>query len=125
MAHPHEGVVRKASDALAARDYDTFLGFHQDDVVVHSPRGDLRGKDEIRKNFEEMDSMFDRPSERSTHDILVNDEHAVVLAKDRVTKGGKTVDVDQVVVIHLRDGKAAEVWVHLTDPQVMMELMGG
>jgi ketosteroid isomerase-like protein len=125
MAHPNEELVRTASDALAARDYDTFLTFHHDDVVVHSPRGDLRGKDEIRKNFEEMDSMFDKPSERSTHDILANDEHAIVLAKDRVTKDGKTVDVDQVVVIHLRDGKAAEVWVHMTDPQAMMELMGG
>jgi ketosteroid isomerase-like protein len=126
MAHPNEEIVRKASDAFTARDYDTFLGYHHEDSVVHTPQGEtLRGHDAIRKNLEQLDSMFDAPSERTTHDILANDEHAIVLAKDRVTKDGKTVDIDQVVVIHLRDGKAAEVWVHLTDPQAMMELMGG
>ena len=125
MAHPNEDLVRKASEALASRDMDTFLGYHHDDVVVHSPQGDLKGHDAIRKQFQEMDAMMDGPPETEIHDILANDEHAVVLATDHASKGGKTLDVDQVVVMHLRDGKAAEVWVHLTDPQAVMEFMGG
>ena len=47
------------------------------------------------------------------------------MTTDHASKGGKTLDVKQVVVIHLRDGKASEVWVHLTDPQAVMEFMGG
>jgi len=126
MAHPNEELARNASDALAAHDYDTFLTFQQEDVVVHTPQGEtLRGKDAVRENFARLDSMTDKPSERSVHDILANDQHIVVLATERLTKGGKTFDADQVVVIHPRDGKAAEVWVHLADPQGMMAFMGG
>jgi ketosteroid isomerase-like protein len=126
VAHPNEEFARKATEALAARDYDTFLGYHHEDSVVHTPQGEtLRGHEAIRKNFEQLDSMTDKPSERSYHDILANDEHAIVLAKERLTKGGKTFDAEQVVVIHVRDGKAQEVWVHLADPRGMMEFMSG
>ncbi len=55
MGHPNEDVIRKASDAWIAADYDTFLTFHADDVVVHTPRGEtLRGHDELRRNFAEI-----------------------------------------------------------------------
>jgi ketosteroid isomerase-like protein len=125
MAHPNEEVVRTASEALVKQDYDTFLTFHHPDVVVHAPMNQtLRGHDEIRQNFQQMDSMLDSPSELTIHDILANDEHAIVLAKVRATKDGKSFDMDQFVVIHLLDGKAKEVWVHLTDPQAAMEFMG-
>ena len=125
MAHPNEDLVRKGSEALAAHDYDTFLTFQHEDVVVHAPMNQtLRGHDEIKQNFEQMDSMLDSPSDLTVHDILANDEHAVVLAKVSATKGGKTIDMDQVIVIHVEDGKAKEVWVHLTDPQAAAEFMG-
>src|SRR5207244_4020256 len=64
MAHPNEELARNASDALAAHDYDTFLTFQQEDVVVHTPQGEtLRGKDAVRENFARLDSMTDQPSE--------------------------------------------------------------
>ena len=65
MAHPNEELVRKASDALASRDMDTFLSYHHADVVVHSPQGDLKGHEEIRKQFQDMDAMMDGPPRRS------------------------------------------------------------
>jgi ketosteroid isomerase-like protein len=125
MAHPNEELVRKASDAWTSRDYDTFLEYHHQDVVVHTPRGEtLRGHDELRKNFEELDQMIGEAA-RPIHDVLPHAQHGIVLAQERVTKDGETIDVDQFVVIHLRDGKAAEVWVSLTDPSVMAKLMPG
>ena len=125
MGHPNEDLVRKASDAWIANDLDTFLSYHHDDVVVHTPRGEtLRGHDEIRQNFQQMDSMLDGPSELTIHDILANDEHGIVLAKQTVTKDGKSFAMDQVVVIHIQDGKAKEVWVHLTDPQAAAQFLG-
>src|SRR5437660_8596976 len=106
MAHPNEEIVRKASDTLVARDMETFMGYQHEDVVVHSPRGDLRGHDAIRKNFQEMDAMLDGPSQREVHDILANDRHAIVLATEHMTKGDTTFNAQQVAVIHLQDGKA-------------------
>ena len=125
MAHPNEDLVRTASEALGRRDYDTFLTFQHEDVVVHAPMNQtLRGHDEIRQNFQQMDSMLDGPSELTIHDILANDEHGIVLAKQTVTKDGKSFAMDQVVVIHIQDGKAKEVWVHLTDPQAAAQFLG-
>ena len=126
MAHPNEEVARSATEALSKGDMETFLSLHTDDTVVHFPgrgpmAGDHRGKDGVAKMFQQQMQMLDSPPEIQNHDILASNNHAVVLNKVTATRGGKILEQDQVVVIHIEGGKVAEVWVHFSDQQAMDE----
>ncbi len=126
MAHPNEEVARSATEALSKGDMEGFLSLHTDDTVVHFPgrgplAGDHRGKDGVAKMFQQQMQMLDSAPEIQNHDILASNDHAVVLNKVTATRGGKILEQDQVVVIHIEGGKVAEVWVHFSDQQAMDE----
>ena len=127
MAHPNEEIARSATEALSKRDMEGFLSHHADDVVVHFPgrgpmAGDHRGKDGVGQMFQRQMQILDSPPEIDTHDILASDDHAVVLNKVRASRGGKTLEQQQVVVMHIRDGKIAEIWLQFSDQQAMDEM---
>src|SRR5712691_1271416 len=122
MAHPNEEIARSATEALSKRDIETFLGLHADDTVLHFPgrgpmAGDHRGKDGLTKLFQQQMQILDAPPEIDTHDILANDDHAVVLNNVRASRGGQTLDQQQVVVMHIKGGKIAEVWLQFSEQQ--------
>ena len=127
MAHPNEEVARKATEALGKGDIETFLSLHRDDVVVHFPgrgplAGDYKGKDGLGQMFQKQMQMLDGPPQIQNHDILANDDHVVVLNKTKATRGGKILEQDQVVVMHIKDGKISEVWLQFSDQQAMDEM---
>jgi ketosteroid isomerase-like protein len=127
MAHPNEEVARSATEALSKGDMEGFLSHHSNDIVVHFPgrgpmAGDYRGKDGVAQMFQRQMQMLDSPPEIENHDVLANDDHAVVLNKVRGTRGGQTLEQQQVVVIHLKGGKIAEVWLQFSDQQAMDEM---
>ena len=127
MAHPNEEIARSATEALSKRDIETFLSLHTDDVVLHFPgrspmAGDHRGKGEMAQLFQRQMEILDSPPEIENHDILANDDHTVVLNKTRASRGGQILEQNQVVVIHIKNGKIAEVWLHFSDQQAMDEM---
>jgi len=127
MTHPNEEVARSATEALSKGDMEGFLSHHTDDVIVHFPgrgpmAGDYRGKDGLARLFQRQMQMLDSPPEIENHDVLADDEHAVILNKTRGTRGGQTLEQQQVVVMHLAAGKIAEVWLHFSDQQAMDEM---
>jgi ketosteroid isomerase-like protein len=126
MAHPNEEVARSATEAIAKRDIEGLLSLYTDDVVLHFPgrgpmAGDYRGKDGLAQMFQKQVEVLDAPPQVENHDILASDDHAVVLNKVRGTRGGQTFDQQQVVVMHIKDGKIAEVWLQFSDQQGMDE----
>jgi uncharacterized protein len=126
MTHPNEELARSATEAISKGDMDGFLSHHTDDTVVHFPgrgpmAGDHRGKDGVAKMFQQQMQILDSPPEIENHDILASDDHAVVLNKVRATRGGKILEQDQVVVMHIEGGKIAEVWLQFSDQQGMDE----
>jgi uncharacterized protein len=126
MVHPNEDVARSATEALSKGDMEGFLSHHAEDVVIHFPgrgamAGDYRGKDGVAQMFQRQMQTIDSPPEIETHDVLGNDDHAVVLNKVRVMRGGKALEQDQVVVMHIQGGKIAEVWLQFSDQQSLDE----
>jgi ketosteroid isomerase-like protein len=127
MAHPNEEVARGATEALSKRDMEGFLGYHADDVVLHFPgrgpmAGDYRGKDGVAQLFQRQMEFLDVPPEIENHDILANDDHAVVLNTVRASRGGNSLEQNQVVVMHVRDSKIAEIWLQFSEQQAMDEM---
>jgi ketosteroid isomerase-like protein len=126
MAHPNEELARKATEAFSKGDFETFLGLHTDDTVLHFPgrgplAGDYKGKDGLSQLFQKQMEMLDGPPEIQNHDILASDEHAVILNNTRGTRKGRTLEQQQVVVLHTRGGKIAEVWLQFSNQQDMDE----
>lgn len=126
MAHPHEQVARDATEALSRGDMDGFLSHHTDDVVIHFPgvgsvAGDYRGKDGVGELFRKQREVLDAPPQIENHDVLANDEHAVILNTVRATRNGRTLEQRQVVVLHMREGKIGEAWLQFSDQAGMDE----
>jgi ketosteroid isomerase-like protein len=126
MAHPNEETARSVTEALSRRDMEAFFSYQTDDVVLHFPgrgpmAGDYRGRDGMAQLFQQQMRMLDSPPEIETHDVLANDDHAVVLNTVRATRGGQASEQQQVVVMHFRDGKIAETWLQFSDQQSMDE----
>jgi hypothetical protein len=44
-------------------------------------------------------------------DILADDDYAVTLVRWRLTRGGRSIDIDRVVVYRLVNERIAEIWV--------------
>ncbi len=120
MAHRTEELIRKATDALNAGDMQTFLGFHTEDVIVHVPgksptAGDHKGREELADSFQRMAAVLDAPSQFELHDVLANDEHGVILGTQKLRRGGKARESRMVLVLHVREGKFSEIWIHPED----------
>ena len=127
MAHPNEEIARGVTEALSNRDMDAFFGYQTDDVVLHFPgrgpmAGDYRGREGMGQLFQQQMQILDSPPAIEIHDVLANDDHAVVLNTVRASRGGQTTEQRQVVVMHFKDGKVAETWLQFSDQQGMDEM---
>jgi uncharacterized protein len=126
MAHRNEEIARNATEALSKRDIEKFLSLHADDVVIHFPgrgpmAGDYEGKDGVARMMQQQMQILETPPEIENHDILANDDHAVILNKVKATRGGQILEQNQVVVMHFKGGKIAESWLHFSKQQDMDE----
>lgn len=94
------------------------------DIVWHSPgknrfSGDYSGLEEIFKLFE---AWFDETEGNFTvevHDILANQEHGIALAILHGRRGEKEVDDRYTHVVHFRDEKVFESWIHFDHPDLL------
>ncbi len=128
MAHPNEALLRKATEALNSGDMETFLGLHADDVVLHVTgrnafSGTMKGKGEMASVFERQMQVLDGPPQFELHDVLVSDDHGVILGVQRATRGGKTLESKAAIVTHIDAGKFTEVWVFPDDPYAEDEFL--
>ena len=121
----NETIMRQYADAWLRNDWDAAIAVWADDVVHHVPgrhrlAGDFSGKqaflDAYTTIFAELDGTIEVVD---VHDVLVSDDHAVVLVTERAVRGDRTHDFQRVGVYHLRDGKIVETWSHDYDPYAL------
>jgi ketosteroid isomerase-like protein len=56
------------------------------------------------------------------HDVVANDEHAVVLVAAHGTRSdGRTLDYRTTEIVHMRDGKITERWAFAEDTQAIKD----
>jgi ketosteroid isomerase-like protein len=120
MAHPNEELIRRGYDAFMAGDMDTLNEFFADNIVWHAPgrnqlSGDHRGKEQVFAVFAKLGELTGGTFRLEIHDVLADDEHAVVLARSMAERGGKRLDDNGVQVFHIQDGKITEQWLHPGD----------
>jgi ketosteroid isomerase-like protein len=129
--HANVALVRRAMEAMSVIDPSNpgeqmaiLDAFFADDIVWHEigraePR---RGKDALRASMAEAG-----PDVRITydvHDVVANDEHAIVLGTAHATRGDRTLEYRTAEIYHIRNGQAAERWAFSDDTAAIVEFFG-
>lgn len=120
MAHPNEELIRGAFGAFSRGNLQAVEELFDEDIVWHVPgRGPraatYRGKHEVLGFLRQSKEMTGGTFRLDLHDVVANDEHGVALVVVRAESGGNTLEDRGVNVMHMRDGKVTEVWIHAGD----------
>jgi ketosteroid isomerase-like protein len=120
--HPNVELARRGYDAFAKGDLATLTELIADDATWHALgvgplSGTYHGRDEIFGFFGRLAEETGGTFRLDVHDVLANDEHAVVLCMLSASRGSKSIQVPVANVSHMRDGKVTEFWTSTTDPQ--------
>jgi ketosteroid isomerase-like protein len=129
MGHPNEDLIRKGYTAFLSGDMATLDELFADDIVWHAPgrnqlSGTQRGKQEVFETFKKVFDLTGGTFKLEIHDILADDDHAVVLAKATGQREGRTLDDNSVQVFHIQGGKVTEQWLHPGDVYSADEFWG-
>lgn len=118
--HPNAAIVRVGYEAMERGDAATLAALLGDNVTWHEStagfEGDYHGRDQAlgllgKLGQEGVEMRF------SVHDILANDDHAVVLHEATLTRKGRTLTGQDADVYHLRDGRITAHWHLAVDPK--------
>jgi ketosteroid isomerase-like protein len=60
---------------------------------------------------------------RELHDVLAIDEHGIQLITVHGERAGERLTWRGVAVLHIRDGKIAEMWIHIDDQDALAEFL--
>ena len=128
--HPNATLVRRGYEAFARGDIDTVLNeIFAEDIVWHvagrsALSGDYRGREQVGAWFGNNFELSGGTLRVEIHDVVANDEHAIGLVRVSAQRDGRTLDDRSVQVLHIRDGKVAESWLHAGDPYATDEFWG-
>ncbi|HSO52030.1 MAG TPA: nuclear transport factor 2 family protein, partial [Actinomycetes bacterium] len=119
-------LTRRGYEAFANGDMATLSELLADDVTWHVDgagplSGTYHGRDEVFSFFGRLAEETAGTFRLDVHDVLANDEHAVVLCTQSASRGGKSIEVPVANVSHLRDGKLTEFWGATTDVQASID----
>ena len=78
--------------------------------------GDYQGVAQVMGMLGRISELSGGTIQHELHDVLVSNDHTVVLATIRAQRAGKQLQDNIVHVIHGENGKATEVWSHSSDP---------
>jgi ketosteroid isomerase-like protein len=114
MAHENAETLRKIDEAMSKGEMDAFFSYYTDDVKTHARgrnklAGDYQGKDQLMDLFGRfMEAVGDYSFEN--HAYLADDDHGIILQTSKSVREGKTLELQEVFVMHFRDGKVSEMW---------------
>jgi ketosteroid isomerase-like protein len=123
--HPNEHIVRRLFSAFETNDTMTIDALLADDVVWNAPgrgvhSGRRIGKQELFAGMGRLAELTGGTLRGEVHDVLASDDHVVVLQTTRGERDGHaSLEDREALILHVRDGKVAEVWEHPGDVYAM------
>jgi ketosteroid isomerase-like protein len=112
--HPNASTVRKLFDAFERKDAFSLRGFFAEEAVWRvggSSRlaGSYRGRREIVRFLGSLPRLTDGTYSSRLIDVLASDDRAAVLYRANGRRGGRELDLDQLLLFTLRAGQAVDV----------------
>ncbi len=123
--HPNEALARREIDLIKAGELDALEELYTDDLIVHYPgHNPLAGSHAVQDFLAKFDTVLkDGTLKRELHDALGTDDHAVQLLNVTASVGGRSHSWKAVAVMHVRDGKFCEVWLHVDDQYALDDFL--
>jgi ketosteroid isomerase-like protein len=127
--HPNVTRLKDGYAAFAKGDFAVLNDLFAEDLVWHigghnQLTKDYRGRDEVYGFFGRLLELTEGSFHIDLHAVLADDEHAVALVVVSGSRGGKSVQVNEAHVYHMREGKVTEFWDGSTDERASDELIG-
>ena len=123
--HPNIAIIQSAYEAVEKGDVAAYAALLDDDVIWHEStpgmEGDYHGRDQVLAFLGQVFQETGMQMSVSIHDILANDDHAVILHESTLTVGDRTHTGQYAEVYHLRDGKITAHWHLAVDPRADAE----
>jgi uncharacterized protein len=122
VTQPNEDLVRAASAAFGRGDLSALQEqFFAENIVWHVAgsgplAGNYEGVTQVIGQLSKISELSDGTIQPQLHDVLVSDDHTVVLTTISAERAGKQLQLNLVHVIHAENGKATEVWTQSADP---------
>jgi ketosteroid isomerase-like protein len=112
MSHRNEQLLRHNYEAFGRGDLDTVVGSFADDITWEvsgrSPiAGVYSGKEQVLGFFGKMMSLYGGTLQVTPFDFLADDDHGVVLVRERGEYGGRSAEYEGVHRWDFRDGTLA------------------
>jgi len=112
--HPNAGIVREGFDRFGRGDVAGLLDLFADDAVWHVPgasamAGDYRGRDEIVAFLRRTAELTGGTYRVELLWVVADDEHTVAVYRARGERDGRALDIEQALLIELRDGLWADI----------------
>jgi uncharacterized protein len=116
-----DGLTRRIFEAFAGGDQRALVEGIADDAVWRVAGSapvsrEYRGRAQIFELFRLTRRLTDGTYRSRLLWSLADDDHAVAVYRATGTRNGRTLDIDQVLLITLRDGRWAEIVALPTDP---------
>ncbi len=113
--HPNVDLFRRAYAAFTAGDFDALAEVFDEKTIWHNPgrnllAGDYTGRDETFGLFQKEFELSGGTYAPTIHDIMASDEHVVALMHVNSEREGRKLDMDYVLVFHVKDAKFTEGW---------------
>jgi uncharacterized protein len=127
--HPNVARIRDGYAAFAKGDFAVLNDLFAEEIVWHTSgrnqlSGDYRGRDAVYASFGKLMEVTEGSFHLDLHAVFADDEHGVALVVSTASKGGRSIEVNDAHVFHLRDGKVVEFWDASTDPYALDEFIG-
>jgi len=125
--HPNEALARREMELLRAGDLEALEDIYAPDLVIHYPgRNPLSGSHLVQEFLSRFEALLgDGTLTRELHDALGSDDHAVQLLRVSVSAQGRSHSWNAVAVLHVRDRRFSECWIHVDDQYALDEFLNG
>jgi len=112
-AQENAALVRRGYEAFSTGDMDTLRDLFAEDAVWHvggtGPlSGDKKGRDAILAYFGELFTRSNGSMRVTVEDVAAGDRYTVGVQFSHAERDGKTMDLRQVIVFSISDGKVTE-----------------
>ena len=113
MTHPNEALLRETYEAVGDGNLDVLLDALADDIVWEDSSlgplaGRYHGKEAVGAFFGKMFEVYRGTLRLDVLDVVANDDHGVVLTRERGKVGEEAVNWRGVHIWTFREGRCAE-----------------
>jgi uncharacterized protein len=127
--HPNVARLKDGYAAFAKGDFTVLDDLFAEDLLWHiggrsQLTGDYRGREAVYGFFGKLMEVTEGSFHLDLHAVLADDEHGVALVVGTASRGGRSIEVNEAHVYHLRDGKVVEFWDASTNAYAFDELIG-